>query len=366
MDFLLFTFALVSIKKEFALTNQQPASHRHCPHRQRHRRHAFGASPTARPRARHEPSASCSTPRHRRMATAQNLWQLIAGACSSASAWRRMVLRLRARRGDLAREASRQAMGIMQSGRASRTLRRRPLRARPRALRMALVLFLIGAAPPSWRYHPAHGRGAGGLARARSHPFTLERDLLAEYRRRTFCHARREQRLLRTGASPRGCRLPRHAVAKAARPDGHEIRRWFVVLQLGAFFGYISFGWIADRIGRRPAFTLFMIAATIVVPIFAFGARSALTLLVIGRGRLLRARLLFPVRLHAGRALPTRIRASAQGFCYKSRQLFSAAAPYHRRAATKHGLGSPSPPRPLLRPRRHPHLAPPRDEGTEL
>ena len=36
---------------------------------------------------------------------------------------------------------------------------------------------------------------------------------------------------------------------------------WLVVLQIGAFFGYISFGWIADRIGRRPAFTLFMIAA---------------------------------------------------------------------------------------------------------
>ena len=32
---------------------------------------------------------------------------------------------------------------------------------------------------------------------------------------------------------------------------------WLIVLQLGAFFGYISFGWIADRIGRRPAFTLF-------------------------------------------------------------------------------------------------------------
>src|SRR5205085_2848914 len=28
---------------------------------------------------------------------------------------------------------------------------------------------------------------------------------------------------------------------------------WLIVLQVGAFFGYISFGWIADRIGRRPA-----------------------------------------------------------------------------------------------------------------
>src|ERR1051326_7422608 len=32
---------------------------------------------------------------------------------------------------------------------------------------------------------------------------------------------------------------------------------WLIALQAGAFFGYISFGWIADRIGRRPAFTFF-------------------------------------------------------------------------------------------------------------
>ena len=42
--------------------------------------------------------------------------------------------------------------------------------------------------------------------------------------------------------------------------------RWLIVLQVGAFLGYISFGWIADRIGRRPAFTLFMIGAAAVVP----------------------------------------------------------------------------------------------------
>ena len=41
--------------------------------------------------------------------------------------------------------------------------------------------------------------------------------------------------------------------------------RWLIALQAGAFFGYISFGWIADRIGRRPAFTAFMIAATALV-----------------------------------------------------------------------------------------------------
>jgi MFS family permease len=116
---------------------------------------------------------------------------------------------------------------------------------------------------------------------------------------------------------------------------------WLIVLQLGAFFGYISFGWIADRIGRRPAFTLFMVAATIVVPLFAFGARSPLTLLTLGPlvGYFAHGYFsLFGAML--AELFPTRIRASAQGFCYNTGRLASAFAPYAiGAAAAKHGLG---------------------------
>jgi MFS family permease len=105
--------------------------------------------------------------------------------------------------------------------------------------------------------------------------------------------------------------------------------RWLIALQLGAFAGYVSFGWIADRIGRRLAFTLFMIGAAISVPLFAFGARSALTLLIIG-----------PLVGYFGHGyfsmfgamlselFPTRIRATAQGFCYNAGRGVSAFAPF--------------------------------------
>lgn len=115
---------------------------------------------------------------------------------------------------------------------------------------------------------------------------------------------------------------------------------WLVILQAGAFLGYITFGWIADRIGRRPAFTLFMAGATIVVPLFAFGARSEWTLLLIG-----------PLVGYFGHGyfsmfgamlaelFPTRIRATAQGFCYNAGRLASAAAPYTIGAmAQRHGM----------------------------
>jgi len=119
--------------------------------------------------------------------------------------------------------------------------------------------------------------------------------------------------------------------------------QWLMILQIGAFFGYISFGWIADRIGRRPAFTLFMIAATICVPLFAFGARSTWTLLIIG-----------PLVGYFGHGyfsvfgamlaelFPTRIRATAQGFCYNFGRVASAAAPYTiGAAAATYGLAIP-------------------------
>src|SRR5207253_2621907 len=104
---------------------------------------------------------------------------------------------------------------------------------------------------------------------------------------------------------------------------------WLILLQVGAFAGYISFGWFADRFGRRLAFTAFMIAATAVVPIFAFGARSPITLLTIGPlvGYFAHGYFsLFGTML--AELFPTRFRASAQGFCYNGGRLASAAAPF--------------------------------------
>jgi MFS family permease len=117
---------------------------------------------------------------------------------------------------------------------------------------------------------------------------------------------------------------------------------WLIPLQIGAFFGYVTFGWFADKIGRRLAFTLFMIAATIVVPLFAFYARTPATLLAFGPlvGYFAYGYFsLFGAML--AELFPTRFRASAQGFYYNAGRLASAAAPFAiGAAATKHGLGT--------------------------
>lgn len=115
---------------------------------------------------------------------------------------------------------------------------------------------------------------------------------------------------------------------------------WMVLVQLGAFAGYVTFGWIADKLGRRPAFTLFMIAASIVVPLYAL-APSATVLTFVGPlvgffgsgyfsifGALL------------AELYPTSLRGTAQGFCYNAGRLASAIAPWAiGRAAQTRGLG---------------------------
>ena len=116
---------------------------------------------------------------------------------------------------------------------------------------------------------------------------------------------------------------------------------WLILVQIGAFFGYVSFGWFADKFGRRAAFTFFMIAATAVVPLFAFEARSATALLIIGPlvGYFCHGYFsLFGAML--AELFPTRFRASAQGFCYNAGRLASAAAPLAIGAAAQtYGLG---------------------------
>ena len=39
-------------------------------------------------------------------------------------------------------------------------------------------------------------------------------------------------------------------------------------MQAGAFLGYVTFGAIADRFGRRPAFLLYVLAAAALVPVY--------------------------------------------------------------------------------------------------
>jgi len=116
---------------------------------------------------------------------------------------------------------------------------------------------------------------------------------------------------------------------------------WIVPMQTGAFLGYNSFGWVADRFGRRPAFVTYVVAAAALVPIYGT-ARSETTLLWLGpfvgffgSGYFS----LFGAML--AELYPTSIRATGQGFTYNFGRGLSALAPLLIGSlADSHGIGT--------------------------
>jgi MFS family permease len=57
---------------------------------------------------------------------------------------------------------------------------------------------------------------------------------------------------------------------------------WLITVQVGAYLGYVTFGFIADRIGRRRAFVLFMMGAALLVPLYGQLTTSPVWLLALG------------------------------------------------------------------------------------
>src|ERR1700732_2577847 len=96
---------------------------------------------------------------------------------------------------------------------------------------------------------------------------------------------------------------------------------------LGMFPGYLSFGWVADHLGRRKALLLYTLAAALLVPLYA-AARSPGGLLVLGT-----AAAFFGTGIFSGSGIigseifPTSIRARALGFTYNGARTMSSVAP---------------------------------------
>lgn len=121
--------------------------------------------------------------------------------------------------------------------------------------------------------------------------------------------------------------------------------QWTFVMQIGTFCGYIGFGFLADRFGRRPAFTFYVLMAAVLTfiygmyPRWAPGQEAGLLLIgplvgAFGTGYFS----LFGAML--AELYPTAIRGMGQGFTYNFGRGLSALAPYLVGAvADRSGLG---------------------------
>src|SRR5215469_5890395 len=103
----------------------------------------------------------------------------------------------------------------------------------------------------------------------------------------------------------------------------------FVVpMQVGAFLGYVAFGWLADRIGRRPAFVLYVIGAAIVTPVYG-ATHDERVLLALGPAIGFLGTGFFSLfGAMLAELYPTQLRGAGQGFVYNLGRGLSSLAPW--------------------------------------
>jgi MFS family permease len=112
---------------------------------------------------------------------------------------------------------------------------------------------------------------------------------------------------------------------------------WMIAVQCGAMGGYWTFGYLADRIGRRPAFLIYVLTTAALIPVYGTRPSLALAPLIgwFGSGYFS----LFGAML--AELYPTAIRATGQGFAYNFGRALAALAPWTVGAfADRSGLGA--------------------------
>ena len=104
---------------------------------------------------------------------------------------------------------------------------------------------------------------------------------------------------------------------------------WFIIaMQAGMWLGYVTFGFVSDRIGRKRTYLGYLGLAAVLVFVYS-SVRAEYALLVLGP-----VTAFFATGFFSGfgavtaELYPTAIRATLQGFTYNIGRVASAAAPY--------------------------------------
>ena len=116
---------------------------------------------------------------------------------------------------------------------------------------------------------------------------------------------------------------------------------FILVMQAGMWCGYVTFGFVSDRIGRKTTYVTYLLTAAVLLFVYVTVREPALLLAL---GPLVA---FFATGYFSGfgavtaEIYPTAIRASAQGFTYNIGRVVSAAAPWAVGSlAQTHGFGT--------------------------
>jgi MFS family permease len=110
--------------------------------------------------------------------------------------------------------------------------------------------------------------------------------------------------------------------------NAYTMSAFVIAMQVGMWFGYVTFGFVSDAIGRKRAYVVYVIAAAVLLPLYGF-VRQPIVLLMLGPFVAF-----FGTGYFTGfgpltaEIYPTAIRATAQGFTYNIGRVASAVAPF--------------------------------------
>jgi MFS family permease len=103
---------------------------------------------------------------------------------------------------------------------------------------------------------------------------------------------------------------------------------WTIPMNIGALIGYATFGFISDKLGRRPTFAAYLVISAVLVWIFG-RTHDATQLMVLGPLVGFFGSGYFSVfGAFIAELFPSAARGAAVGFCYNTGRMVSAAAPW--------------------------------------
>jgi MFS family permease len=110
--------------------------------------------------------------------------------------------------------------------------------------------------------------------------------------------------------------------------SGAATTGYLFVMQAGMWVGYVTFGFISDTIGRKKAYVMYLLTASVLLAVYV-SVRNPTLLMLLGPCVAFAATGYFSgFGAVTAEIYPTSIRATAQGFTYNIGRLASAAAPY--------------------------------------
>ena len=129
-------------------------------------------------------------------------------------------------------------------------------------------------------------------------------------------------------------------VSAGGRGFSATMMSWFVIaMQVGMWFGYVTFGFISDAVGRKRTYIVYTSVAALLILVY-ISIRAPLALLILGPFVAFFATGFFSgFGAVTAEIYPTEVRASAQGFTYNMGRITSALAPFVVGSlAQKHGF----------------------------